>query len=171
MCGRLMFVRKIELFWVSCHQWKCYYTPFMYRIRRVDWLCFVQGYTFNKCSYQNKRERMSAQKLSPNESGFFHYSKRILTKEGGGFLPCVQGFWFVWCKINSTPGIASPFLSAISHNFSSHKAPFQTHSLPRLIPPFPSLRVECCERKNMGSALWCHHSNDKLWVPISSPTR
>lgn len=124
-----MFVRRIELFWVSCHQWKCYYTQFMYRIRRMDWLCFVQGYTFHKCRYQNKRERMSAQKLSPNQSGFFHHSKR------GGWVSALCGRFLIWCKINSTPGIVSPFLSAISHNFSSHKAPFQTHSLPKLISP------------------------------------
>lgn len=89
-------------------------------------MCFVQGYTFDKYSYQNRRERISAQKLSSNQTGVFHYSKRILSFFFQVVSALCGRFLFVRFKINSTPGIFSPFLSATEDNFTSHKALFQT---------------------------------------------
>lgn len=89
--------------------------------------------TLNKYSFRNKKEGMSAQKLSPNQMGVFHLSKRSLKKNP---ILC-EGFLvlFVWFKISSTPGTFSSFLSAIAHNFTSHKVLFSTHLLPKLILP------------------------------------
>lgn len=112
----------------------------------------AQGYTFNKYSYQNKRERISAQKLLPNQMGF-HYSKINLKKKR--FLPSCF-LWrvsvFVWFKINTTLEMVSSFLSAIARNFTSHKVLFQTHLLPRLIQPPQILKVECCRRKHRAQS-------------------
>ena len=66
-------------------------------------------------------------------------------------------------KINNAPGAFFSFFSAITHNFTSHKALFQTRLLPRLISPSHILNVECCRRtKKEGSELQYGHSIDKL---------
>lgn len=63
-------------------------------------MCFVQGYTFDKYSYQNRRERISAQKLSSNQTGVFHYSKRILSFFFfKWFLHCVEGFCLLGLRL------------------------------------------------------------------------